>query len=41
VDAKEERRKRDRERYAQMSDEEKKKMLKNVVKPISTLKQKK
>jgi hypothetical protein len=41
MDAKEERRKRDRERYAQMSDEEKKKMLKNVVKPISTLKQKK
>jgi hypothetical protein len=41
MDAKEERRKRDRERYARMSDEEKKKMLKNVVKPISTLKQKK
>lgn len=35
LDKKEEKRKRDRERYAQMSDQEKQEKLKNVVKPIN------
>jgi hypothetical protein len=39
MDVKEEKRKKDREQYAQMTDEEKQEKLKNGVKPTSETKQ--